>query len=126
MKKLVIASLLVFTTSSLFAAANSEKLAIEKCGECHIMGVATKENVKNMKAPPHWSIARKLHENFTKKEDMVNYVVKFTLNPSTDKMLYPSETIKRFGLMPSQKGKVTEEETRQIAEYILGDHATKD
>ena len=34
-------------------------------------------------------------------------------------MLFPVETKKLFGVMPSQEGKVTEDEIKLIAEYIL-------
>lgn len=122
MKRLAIASLALLATTTLFAATSIEELAVEKCGECHVMGVVSKEKIKNMKAPPYWSIARKLRENFDRTDYMANFVVDFTFNPSQEKMLYPPETIKMFGLMPSQKGKVTEEEIRQIVEYILGNH----
>lgn len=119
----ILSSLLLISVaaSSLFAQGSSKDLAIQKCGECHIMGSPTKENIQTMKAPPHWSIAKKLRENFATKELMMNHIVEYTFNPSQAKMLYPKETIKRFGLMPSQKEKVTHEEAKQIALYIVGE-----
>lgn len=122
MKKLVSVCLVFIASTMLSATVNIEELAVEKCGGCHIMGVVSKEKIKNMKAPPYWAIAKKMRETFEKKEQMLKYMVDFTYEPAAQKMLFPQDSLKLFGLMPSQKGKVTEAEIAQILEYVLGDH----
>lgn len=119
MKKLLSICLVLATSGLLFASDSAENLASEKCGSCHLMGEITKEKLDKMKAPPYWAIAKKVKLAYKDKADMINFIVDFTLNPSEDKILFPQETIKRFGLMPSQKGNVSEDEIRQISEYIL-------
>ncbi|OHE11150.1 MAG: cytochrome C [Sulfurimonas sp. RIFOXYD12_FULL_36_11] len=119
MKKILSLSLLAASFTLLSAATEAEELAVKKCGECHLMGVVSAEKLKNMKAPPYWAIAKKAREAYDKKEDKINYIVDYTLNPSEEKMLFPKDTVKLFGVMPSQKGKVSEDEIRVISEYIL-------
>jgi hypothetical protein len=119
MKKILCLSLLVASFTLLSASTEAEELAVKKCGECHLMGVVSAEKLKNMKAPPYWAIAKKAREAYDKKEDKINYIVDYALNPSEDKMLFPKDTVRLFGVMPSQIGKVSEEEIRIISEYIL-------
>ena len=52
MKKIVGLFLFLASLTMLFASNEAEELAVEKCGGCHLMGVVSKEKLKNMKAPP--------------------------------------------------------------------------
>lgn len=121
MKRTLILFLCLTSSSVLLASTEAEKLAVKKCTPCHIMGTMSKEKIKKMSAPPYWAIAKKAGEKYSNRADMIKYIVDFTLNPATEKMLFPKATIDKFGLMPSQKGIVTEDEAKQIAEYILGE-----
>lgn len=120
MKKLVGLSLMLGALSFVWASDVAvEALAVAKCGECHLMGAITKEKLGNMKAPPYWAIAKKAREKYEKEEDKIKYIVDYAFEPTEDKMLFPKETKEKFGVMPSLKGKVTEEEVRMISTYIL-------
>lgn len=119
MKKIASLSLILAASAVLSASPSQEELANVKCGGCHLMGKITKEKLSRMVAPPYWAISKKAKEAYETKEEAVKYIVDFTLNPSEEKMLFPKEAIEKFGLMPSQKGNVTEEEIKEIAEYIL-------
>jgi len=120
MKKLLTASLVFATSTLLLASPTSEELAVKHCGECHLMGKITKDKLKKMKAPPYWALAKMAKLKYTSRADMVNYIVDYAQEPAEEKMLFPHETRDRFGVMPSQKAKVTEVEIRKISEYILG------
>lgn len=119
MKKMVSLSLIIGVVSVLIASDVAEELANTKCGSCHLMGAITKEKLDNMKAPPYWAIAKKANERYQNEEDKIKYIVDYTLNPSEEKMLFPKATKEKFGVMPSQKGKVTQDEIRMISSYIL-------
>jgi mono/diheme cytochrome c family protein len=120
MKKLLTASLILATSTILLATPTAEDLAVKHCGECHLMGKITKAKLKKMKAPPYWALAKMAKQKYTSKEDMIKYIVDYAQNPAEEKMLFPHETRDRFGVMPSQKKKVTEAQIRKISEYILG------
>lgn len=119
MKKLLSLSLILATSGLLFASDGAEELANEKCGSCHLMGAISKEKLDRMVAPPYWSISKKVKQASDNKEAAIKFIVDYTINPSEEKMLFPKETKEKFGLMPSQKGNVTEDEIAKIAEYIL-------
>jgi len=119
MKKILSLSLLAASFTLLFASSEGEELAVKKCGECHLMGVVSEEKLKNMKAPPYWAITKKARETYENKEDKIKYIVDYAISPSEDKMLFPKDTIRLFGVMKSQKDKVTESELKLIAEYII-------
>ena len=120
MKKLLTASLIFATSTLLLASPTAEDLAVKHCGECHLMGKISKDKLNKMKAPPYWALAKMARLKYDKREDMVKYIVDYALNPAEEKMLFPHETRDRFGVMPSQKGKVTEAQIKEISEYILG------
>lgn len=119
MKKIAVLSLIVGIFNFMLASESPEDLATKKCGECHLMGAITKEKLDNMKAPPYWAIAKKAAERYKTKEESINYIIDYSLQPSEEKMLFPIETKERFGVMPSLQGKVSEEEIRIISTYIL-------
>lgn len=121
MKKIITATLIMLSTSLLLASNSSpEELAVKHCGECHLMGEITKDKLDKMKAPPYWALAKMAKLKYSSKEDMINYIADYALNPAEEKMLFPHETRDRFGVMPSQKGKVTEAQVKKISQYILG------
>jgi len=120
MKKLLTVSLAFATSTMLLASPTAEDLAVKHCGECHLMGKITKDKLKKMKAPPYWALAKMAKLKYSNRNDMIDYIVDYAQNPAEEKMLFPHETRDRFGVMPSQKGKVTETEIRKISEYILG------
>lgn len=119
MKKLLLLPLLIAASTLLQASEDIEALAESKCGKCHLMGAVTKEKIKNIQAPPYWGMAKKVKAAYSSEEEMIAFIVDYSLNPSADKMLFPKETKDRFGIMPSVKGKATEEEIRKIAKYFL-------
>lgn len=120
MKKLLVLPLVIATSVLLQASDNIESLAENKCGACHLVGKITKEKLNRMAAPPSWALAKKVKTAYPNRLEGINFIVDYTLNPSEDKMLFPKETKERFGVMPSQKGALTDKELRAIAEYILG------
>lgn len=114
-------TLLVVGLGTFLVASDAEVLAEKKCGECHVMGVTSKEKIDNMKAPPYWAIAKKVREAYDTHDKQVDFIVDYSLNPAKEKMLFPEQTIKMFGVMPSQEGKVTKDELKLISTYILGE-----
>ncbi|MCK9490924.1 MAG: cytochrome c [Sulfurimonas sp.] len=118
MKKILLVTILV--TSSLFAQTSDiETLAVEKCGSCHLIGAITKDKLNNMSAPPSWALSKKVKAAYPNKTDAIEFIVEYTMSPSEDKMLFSHKTKERFGIMPSQKEMISEDELRAVAEYII-------
>ena len=119
MRNLLLISAILSSSLLAMSPTEVESLAEKKCNKCHLIGKLTKDSFKEIKAPPAWGIAKKVKLAYPDRLKGIEYIVNYAINPSPDKMLFPKETIKRFGHMPSQKGKVTKEELREIAKYIL-------
>jgi hypothetical protein len=119
MRKLLVLPLIIATSLLLQASDDIESLTELKCGSCHLVGKITKEKLNRMAAPPSWALAKKIKMAYPNRLDGIKFIVDYTLHPSEDKMLFPKETKERFGLMPSQKGALTDAELQSIAEYLL-------
>lgn len=117
MKKLLILPLLIALCDTA-SASDLEALSEEKCGTCHIVSNITPEKLKNIMAPPMWGAMKKVKEAYPDKDKAIAFMVDFMKNPTKEKMLFPEETFKLFGVMPSQKGIVSDEELNKISEYL--------
>jgi len=113
-KSLLLASVLAFTTSS-FAEEKGEKLFMDKCVACHVMQIP--EDKSTMAGPPARGIMFHMNEAFTTKEKIQEHIEGFVLNPTMEKAICNS--VKRFGLMPSQKGIISEDELKVVAKWMV-------
>ncbi len=115
MKKIILTA--IIATGFLSAAEKSgEELFKAKCAVCHKMGNPQTLDKTKFVAPPLMGVVTHLQEAFKTKEERVKHIKEFVLNPTKEKAICPS--VKRFGLMPSQKGNVSEEELAKIAEFM--------
>jgi cytochrome c len=111
-------SILVVLVLSLSLFASSGKQIFDaKCTSCHnIMPPQSKTERKAVIAPPIGNILFHLGQEFKNQEDIKKHIVNFTLNPTKEKAICNS--VKRFGLMPSQKGNITKEELEKVADFL--------
>lgn len=110
---------LILTLASLLAASMDGKQLLEdKCSSCHMLNSSTKVKQTKISAPPMWGIMRKLDDNFSSREEAMSFMIDYVMNPSEEKMLFPQAAKKLFGLMPSMRKDLTDEELRAIAEYL--------
>lgn len=100
------------------ATMDGKKLLEEKCSSCHMLNSSTKIKQAKISAPPMWGIMRNLEDNFRTKEEKIKFILDYTMNPSEEKMVFAKAAKKRFGLMPSMKGELSDDELRAIAEYL--------
>ena len=115
-----------FAALSLFAGESGAELFKEKCAVCHMQTKPTPEQKKNMVAPPVMGVMFHIKEKYgDDKKKAIEFIKDYVMNPSEDKALCLPRSIKRFGLMPSQKGSVTQEELEKIAEYMYDNFPPK-
>lgn len=113
MKKLLLLSML---SISLFASSGKE-LFEQKCTSCHSINQPSSfEEAKKQIAPPIGNVLFHLDGHFKTSEEIKNHINEFVMNPTMDKAICNS--VKRFGLMPSQKGVVTKEELNKISQFL--------
>ena len=120
MTKSIISNIAIATilVSSTLVADNDAKGLFEaKCKMCHIDTRPT--NRADLVAPPAMGVMRHVKMRYPKKEDAVGFMVDYVLNPTKEKSVCMPQKIARFGLMPSQKSNVTEEELKKISEWMF-------
>lgn len=102
-------------------AGEGEALFKAKCAVCHSPQMP--KDMSKMIAPPAQGITMHVKMAHPQKEAFVAFVSDYALNPSAEKALCEGRTVRRFGIMPSQQGNVTEEELRKIAGYLYDHYA---
>ena len=130
---LILAALLFFVGCSQDKKANNldgQKLLEQKCSRCHNLDLPPK-TFEDEKAPPMMAVAFHVR-SFIKTEDesqrvpkAIAFVKDYVVSPSVSKSFCDKESLKSYGLMPSQKGKVTQDELQAIAEYMFAHFTQK-
>jgi len=117
MKNLVLATSLILSIStSLFGTdSKGEALFKEKCMVCHLMKRPADKST--MIAPPAMGVMYHMSEAMGSDEKILAHINSFTMNPTKEKAVCRS--VKRFGLMPSQKGSITKEELSVVAKWMV-------
>ena len=117
MKLTFISLFLSFTLSlTLQADTSAEALYDAKCASCHIK---TRPVAKSdLVAPPIMGVMLHVKMRYKTKEEAVKFINDYVMNPQKDKSVCKKGKLKRFGLMPSQKGVLTDEELNTISEWV--------
>ncbi|SFV54978.1 Cytochrome c, class I precursor [hydrothermal vent metagenome] len=105
------------------ATNEGQTLFTQKCATCHI--TTRPKDMSTLIAPPLMGVMRHLKDTYSDKSKAVVFIKDYVLNPSKDKAVCMPQKIKRFGLMPSQKGNVTEKELEVIANWMFDNFPPK-
>jgi hypothetical protein len=120
----------LFFTLTLLNIANAtptgKELTQTKCVSCHSLNVPSPESIPTLTAPPFHSVLFHIKEAITDKKAPEKFIVNFALNPNVTKSVCESNQVQKFGLMPSQKGLVTEKELELIAEHLTETYPSKE
>jgi mono/diheme cytochrome c family protein len=116
MKKLIILLIglsAIFT--NLFAQSLGKDVFLAKCASCH--SIAKPDDISSMIAPPIKGVMYHLNEEYSYDKELIQeHIVDLVLNPTKEKAICKS--VKRFGLMPSQKGNITNKELDIVAKWM--------
>lgn len=100
-------------------ATTGESLFDDKCMACHMKEKPTPQTRGTMVAPPAMGVMFHVKQAFgTDKEAALAFVKEYVMEPSAEKAKCLPRSIQRFGVMPSMKGTLSEEELALIAEYL--------
>ncbi len=116
--------LLALLSSTLFAS-DASTLLKSNCASCHLLTTPQPDQIPTLKAPAMEAVGLHLKKAFNNKEKMQNFIVDYVLNPDASKSICESNKVAKFGVMPSQKGKVSQEDLRKIATSIIETYPTK-
>ena len=95
----------------------------QKCVACHTLSRPT--DMSKVTAPALNGVMRHLKMTYNEKSKAVAFIKDYVINPSESKAICMPQKIKRFGLMPSQKGAVTPEELEVIATWMFDNYPEK-
>lgn len=126
MNKIVI---ILFATVGLFAA-DGYKVYQKHCMKCHVEIMDKKEVLKvfhTLKAPPMTEVSNRLRENIViadededvKRRVTIAFIKDYIENPSIQYSMCHPMAIEKFGIMPSLKGKLSDDERQAVAEWII-------
>ena len=102
---------------------NGEMLLEKKCAVCHNLKMPP-DTYEDEKAPPMMAVVfhlkdfMKITMNDEKFSKFIPFVQDYVIHPSAQKSYCDKESLKTYGVMPSQKGNVTEDELEAIASYM--------
>ena len=119
---LTLGTALLFTPS-VYAETSGKALFDAKCASCHV--TMRPDNTSKLMAPPAMGVMRHVKMTYATKEAAVKFITEYALNPDESKAVCMAEKIKRFGLMPSQKGNVTKEELTTIASWMYDNFGSR-
>ncbi len=126
MKNIALYTLLA--TSALFSQT-AETLFNTHCAGCHATILGVNEaggKVTNIYGAPYAKdVIDKLKAETKTKEAFVGFIKDYINEPDKRKSLYGEKAIKKFGLMPSLKGTMTESESSVLAEYLYSEYGKK-
>jgi hypothetical protein len=118
MKKLTLPLLLlVGLTSTAVASDNTEAMFDAKCGICHMKVMP--QNTDGMIAPALSGVMRHLKMQYPNKDEAIEFMVDYVLNPSKSKAICQPQKIAQFGLMPSQKDVISQDELKEVSEWMF-------
>ena len=115
----------VLSTSALLAQSG-EALFTNYCASCHTTVVGVNESGGKVtpiyEAPYAKDVINKLKTETKTKKAFVDFIKDYINEPNKRKSLYGKKAIKDFGLMPSLKGVMTDDESTVLAEYLYSDY----
>ena len=111
---------------SALCAETGEALFDAKCAACHIKVKPTQAMKKDLVAPPAPGVVFHVKQAFAgDRKAATAFISAYALNPSESVAKCEPMALRRFGLMPSQKGAVTEAELALIADYLYDNFPPK-
>jgi cytochrome c len=108
---------------------NGKVLLEQKCSSCHNLDLPPK-TFDNEVAPPMMAVAfhivsfMQTPDESVRVTKAVEFVKDYVINPSEAKSFCDKKSLQDYGVMPSQKGKVSPDELEAIAKYMF-EHFTQ-
>lgn len=106
-----------------------KKIFDETCSKCHVELLEKKTALKifkTLKAPPMNEVAQQLKSNIIIKDDdddvhravVIAFIKDYIKDPALAKTMCNPPAIEKFGLMPSQKSVLNDEEITAISTWL--------
>jgi cytochrome c len=109
---------------------DGKRLLNAKCSSCHNLDLPPTLSDKEL-APPMMAVAHHIFHMVDVEDESqralksVEFVKDYVVAPAVEKSFCDKASLKTYGLMPSQKGKVTQDELEAIATYMFKHYTQK-
>ncbi|MEA2046937.1 MAG: hypothetical protein U9O64_00660 [Campylobacterota bacterium] len=113
--------LVLFTGIMLFAATGAE-LIKTKCASCHTLTIPTPDMISTMKAPAMDAVMFHINLEIEKKKEIKDFIMDYVQYPDASKSVCESNKVQKFGVMPSLKGKISEQDLVTIANHMIDNY----
>lgn len=121
---------MIIALNAIIMGADGYEVYQKKCVQCHAEMMEKKEVVRvlhTLQAPPMVEVSNRLRENIiiadddedVKRRVTIAFIKDYIDNPSVQYSMCHPMAIEKFGIMPSQKGKLNEDEKQAVAEWII-------
>ena len=103
---------------------DAKQLLEQKCSSCHDLHMPPVLSDDEL-APPMMAVTFHVRDFVSPTNEAqrtstaISYVQDYVINPSLEKSFCDKQSLKRYGLMPSQAGNVDEAQLKAIAEYMF-------
>lgn len=120
---------LISLASAALAAADGYAVYQTHCKQCHVEMMRKAETVKRfktLKAPPMVEVSNRLKANImitdddddVKRRVVIAFIKDYVEHPDLQYSMCHAMAIERFGIMPSLKGKLKDDEIQAVAEWV--------
>lgn len=123
LRKATLVVMIAGLTTLTHASDGAEKLFDAKCAMCHSKTMPKDRNA--VVAPALFGVMRHIKMAYPKKEEAVQFMVDYVLNPTKEKAICMPQKIQKFGLMPSQKGNISKTELKEVTEWMFDNFPPK-
>jgi hypothetical protein len=121
---------MIVALSAIIMGADGYSVYQKYCSQCHVEIMEKKEVLRvlhTLKAPPMVEVSHRLRENVIISDDdedvkrrvTTAFIKDYIENPSVQYSMCHPMAIEKFGIMPSLKGKLNEDEKQAVAEWII-------
>jgi len=126
MQKILLLTLLL---SSLLFSDKGYEVYKKNCMVCHAEMMSAEyalSHIDTLVAPPMVEVSARLKDNIKTTDDekdvnrylFILFVKDYIINPNLDNSMCNTGAIEKFGVMPSLKGKISDEERQAVAEWL--------
>jgi len=111
--------LLIAMATTMTLASTGAELLNKKCASCHMLKSPEFHELPSLKAPAMDAVVFHVNLAMDNDKEKKAFISDYVLNPDAGKSVCESNKVAQFGVMPTQKGKVTQEELALITTELL-------
>lgn len=123
MKKINILAAVIMGVSTLYAS--EVDLVKSKCATCHMLEKPSPDMIPTLKAPPMEAVMYHTKLVMNDKDKIKAFIADYVVDPAANKSVCESNKVQQYGVMPSLKGSISQDELSTISEYLIAHYPSE-